>query len=176
MQPTGPTADEVTRAALGEASAVLDRCAIKIRHCVEQLSDEQIWWRPDPALNSIGNLILHLTGNVRQWIVSGLGGSADVRNRPAEFAERGPIPKGKLLTGLSDVVREATAVMRRVTAADMAKQRVVQGYTVTGWGALFDAVPHFQGHTQEIVGQTRMQLKDRYQFLNPALQAPGPQV
>jgi hypothetical protein len=163
----------VTRAALDEARAVLDRCLIKIRHCVEQLSDEQLWWRPNESMNSIGNLVLHLSGNLRQWIVSGLGGRADVRNRPAEFAERGPIPKAKLLADLSDVVSEAIEVLQKPTATDMAEPRVIQGYTVTGWGGLFDAVPHFQGHTQEIVYVTRMQLKDGYQYADPATQAPG---
>jgi hypothetical protein len=166
-----PTADDVTRAALDEASAVLDRCSNKIRHCLQQLSDEQVWWRPQESLNSIGNLVLHLTGNLRQWIVAGLTGAADVRNRPTEFAERRPIPKAKLLADLDDVVGEATKVLRRVTAADMLRPRVVQGYTVTGWGALFNSVPHFQGHTQEIIGQTRLQLQDRYQFLGLTAQS-----
>jgi Protein of unknown function (DUF1572) len=67
---------------------------VRIKHCLGQLTDEQIWWRSHPSLNSIGNLILHLCGNVRQWIVAGLGSAADSRNRSAEFSERGPISKG----------------------------------------------------------------------------------
>src|SRR6266702_8297067 len=72
----------------------------KIERCLEVLTDEQIWWRANPQSNSIGNLILHLSGNVRQWIVSGLGGAADGRDRPAEFSEHGPIPKDELLRKL----------------------------------------------------------------------------
>src|SRR3954452_23792908 len=58
----------------------------KITHCMLQLTDEQVWQRPRPEMNSVGNLITHLCGNLRQWIISGVGGSPDVRNRPAEFA------------------------------------------------------------------------------------------
>jgi hypothetical protein len=159
-----PTADDVSRAVLHEASAVLDQCVIKIRHCLEQLSEEQVWWRPHESMNSIGNLILHLTGNLRQWMVSGIGKVVDVRNRPGEFAERGPIPKAKLLAGLEEVVGETTNLFQQATAVDMLSQRRIQGFTVTGWAALFDCIPHFKGHTQEIVFETRMQLKEAYRF------------
>jgi hypothetical protein len=165
------TADDVTSAALHEASRVLNQCVLKIGHCLEQLSEEQVWWRPHESMNSIGNLILHLTGNVRQWMVSGIGGHPDVRIRSAEFAERGPIPKAKLLAGLQAVVSETADAFRRATAADMLQPRVIQGYPVTGWGALFDCVPHFNGHTQEIICTTRMQLKERYRFLDLAARA-----
>ena len=75
-----------------EAGRELEAAFGRIKHCLRQLSEEQVWWRPSPALNSIGNLILHLCGNLRQWIVAGLGGAADHRNRPSEFAEPGPLP------------------------------------------------------------------------------------
>jgi hypothetical protein len=159
-----PTADDVSRAVLDEAGAALDECAIKIRHCLEQLSDEQVWWLPHASMNSIGNLLLHLTGNLRQWMVSGIGGSVDVRDRAAEFAERGPIPKAKLLAGLEEAVRETADVLRRAGTAEMFLPRPVQGFMVTGWAALFHCVPHFKGHTQEIICQTRMQLGDAYRF------------
>lgn len=159
-----PTAEDVTHAVLLEASGVLDQSVEKIRHCLEQLSDEQVWWRPHASLNSIGNLVLHLTGNVRQWMVSGIGGSADVRDRPAEFAQRAAIPKAQLLAGLKDVVDETKQVFGRATAADMLRVRRIQGFTLSGWGALFDSIPHFKGHTQEIISLTRIQLKDAYRF------------
>ena len=91
------TADDVAHSVLNEASNLLDRCVIKIAHCLDQLSEEQVWWRPADSMNSIGNLILHLCGNMRQWMVAGIGGAADIRQRSAEFAERGPIPKAELL-------------------------------------------------------------------------------
>jgi hypothetical protein len=101
------TADELAAAVVAHAADEM-ACALKrIRNCLNQLSDEQIWWRAAPSLNSIGNLILHLCGNVRQWVVVGLGGGEDVRDRPAEFAEQGPITRADLLHRLDAVVDEA---------------------------------------------------------------------
>ena len=89
-----PTNIEQLASALGlEASHELGQALGKIEHCVNQLTEEQVWWRPDESQNSIGNLILHLRGNLRQWIVSGLGGAKDERNRPLEFSERDSVPK-----------------------------------------------------------------------------------
>jgi hypothetical protein len=159
-----PTAAELARAILRETSRCLDECLARIRHCLDQLSDEQVWWRPREEMNSIGNLVLHLTGNVRQWIVAGLGGAADVRARPREFSERGPIPKADLLRQLTDVVAEANDVLARLTAEQLLTERRIQGYDVTGVGAIFDSVPHFKGHTQEIISFTRLQRGNAYQF------------
>src|SRR5258705_9962646 len=85
----------------------------KIQRCVESLEDEDIWWRANDESNSIGNLLLHLSGNVRQWIVSGLGGAADHRQRQTEFDERSIIPKSELLTRLRDALGEVDAVLAR---------------------------------------------------------------
>jgi hypothetical protein len=158
------TAEDVTRCALDEANRLLDECAAKIAHCVSQLSDEQVWWRPEQSMNSIGNLILHLSGNLQQWIVSGIGGTRDVRQRPAEFAERGPIPKSVLLDRLTQVVAAAKQTLSAVSPGELHRQRTIQGYTITGWAAVFHSVPHFNGHTQEIICLTRLQLGDAYKF------------
>src|SRR4029077_8434606 len=68
----------------------------KIERCLERLTDEQIWWRPNEQSNSIGNLLLHLSGNARQWIVCGVGGATDARDRDAEFAQRDRIARADL--------------------------------------------------------------------------------
>jgi hypothetical protein len=158
------TADELAAAVGAEAVTELTRAMGKIKHCLDQLTEEQVWRRAQPALNSIGNLLLHLCGNVRQWIVAGLGGATDVRDRPAEFAERGPIPKGELLRRLETVVGEAKEVLAGLSARQLLDVRRIQGFDVTGLGALFDSVPHFRGHTQEIIHMTRLQSGDAYQF------------
>jgi hypothetical protein len=153
-------ASAVGKEAAHELAEALDR----IRHCLDQLTDEQVWWRPHPALNSVGNLLLHLRGNLRQWIVCGIGGAADRRNRPAEFAATGPIPKAELLRDLEAVVAEAQAVLTRVTAEELLRLRRIQAFEVTGLGAIFSSVPHFRGHTQEIIHLTRQQRGDAYRF------------
>jgi hypothetical protein len=158
------TADELA-AALGiEAANELTSALARIKHCLGQLTDEQVWWRSQPSLNSIGNLILHLCGNVRQWLVAGLGGAADVRDRPAEFAERGPIPTADLLRKLDTVIEEAKEVLGQLTASKLLEARRIQGFDLTGLAAIFSSVPHFRGHTQEIIHLTRLQLGQAYQF------------
>jgi hypothetical protein len=147
-----------------EAARELEDAFDRIRHCADQLSDVQLWWRSAPELNSIANLMLHIQGNLRQWIIAGLGGAADQRNRPAEFMHRGPLPRQTLLGDLQAVVVEAANVLRRVDAALLAAERRIQGFQTTGLGAVFHAIPHFRGHTQEIVNITRQQLGDRYRF------------
>lgn len=158
------TTDEFATTILGCAGEVLDQCMTKIKHCLDQLTDEQIWWRPREEMNSIGNLLLHLSGNVRQWIISGLGTSEDTRNRPAEFSQRGPIPKAELLKQLTQDVADAKAVMAQRNAAEMAAVRPIQEWEVNGWQAIFDCIPHFKGHTQEIICLTRLQLGDAYRI------------
>jgi hypothetical protein len=157
-------ADELAAAVGAEASAELGKALARIKHCVGQLSDEQVWWRPRPGLNSIGNLILHLRGNIRQWITSGIGGTVDDRHRPGEFAERGPIAREELIRKLDQDVHDAQAVLARATARQLLEIRRIQGFEVTGLAAIFDSVPHFRGHTQEVVNMTRCQLGDKYQF------------
>jgi hypothetical protein len=147
-----------------EAANDLSSALARIKHCLGQLSDEQVWCRSQPGLNSIGNLILHLCGNLRQWIVSGLGSASDVRDRPAEFAERGPILKDELVRKLDAVVSECREVLERQTAQQLLEVRCIQGFNVTGLAAIFESVPHFRGHTQEIVHMTRLQLADAYKF------------
>jgi hypothetical protein len=171
------TADELAAALTREAGNELSSALARIKHCLGQLSEEQLWWRPHPALNSIGNLVLHLCGNVRQWIVAGLGGAADQRDRPAEFAERGPIPKEELVRRLEIVVEEAKGVLARQSARQLLEVRRIQGSEITGLAAIFDSVPHFRGHAQEIVHMTRVQLGDAYRLqwqpLTPEQGAPA---
>jgi hypothetical protein len=136
----------------------------KIEHCVGQLSDEQVWWRPRSEMNSIANLMLHLSGNLRQWIISGVGGEKDVRNRPMEFADRSQRPKGEVLEILQKNVAEADAALAKLTAEDLVSPRRIQGYDVTVMMAIAHTIPHFRGHVQEIIHMTREQLGETYRF------------
>ncbi len=158
------TADELAAAVGREAGNELGNALSRIKHCLGQLSDEQVWGRSQPAMNSIGNLLLHLCGNVRQWLVSGLSEVPDTRNRPAEFSERGPIPKDELLGRLEAVVEEAREVLARQKAENLTQLRRIQGGEESGLAALFHSVTHFRGHTQEIVHMARQLLGDTYQF------------
>jgi uncharacterized protein DUF1572 len=159
-----PNKDEIA-SAVGQAAATeLADALAKIKHCLNQLSDKEVWWRPQPSLNSIGNMILHLRGNLRQWIVCGVGGAVDIRDRPKEFTERGPISKAELLRQLNEVVHEAQAALLVLSADEILEHRRIQATDQTAISAIFDSVSHFRGHTQEIVLMTRMQLGEAYGF------------
>jgi hypothetical protein len=152
-------------AALGvAASHELTKALDRIKHCLAQLTDEQVWQRPADSMNSVGNLILHLCGNLRQWIVAGIGGEKDERQRPKEFSERGPISKMEMVRRLDEVVAQAQDALTKASAHDLLRQRCIQGFDVNGLEAIFDSVPHFRGHTQEIIHMTRLQLGDAYKF------------
>lgn len=128
----------------------------RLRTCVESLNDEQIWWRPNDASNSIGNLLLHLNGNVRQWLVSSFNHQADKRDRPAEFAERRAIPAAEVLETLSATMQEASEVLARLTEADLVAPFDIQGYKVTGLKAVYQVVEHFAMHYGQIVFITKL--------------------
>lgn len=147
-----------------EARRRLATCHKRIVHCLNQLDDAQIWWRPKESMNSIANLVLHLCGNLEQWIVSGVGGAQDLRNRPMEFSERTPILKEQLNQRLSSTVSRADEVLAHVNDAKLLEPRRIQGFEETVLSAVFESLAHFNGHTQEIVYITRLQLGDAYRF------------
>ena len=123
----------------------------KIRAAVETLPGDKLWWRPNEAANSVGNLLLHLSGNIRQWIVSGVGGAADVRRRSMEFAARGGATAAGMLEGLDATLREADAVLRGLTPSELQTRRTIQGRETTVFEAVYHVVEHFSGHTYQIV-------------------------
>jgi hypothetical protein len=155
---------DVGRAFLAEARRKLSDRHERIRHCLSQLDDAQVWWRPAESMNSAANLVLHLCGNLRQWLVAGVGGAADFRDRPREFAERGPIPRDELLRRLAAVVAQADTVLAGFDESRLLEARRIQGFDETVLSAVFDCLTHLSGHAQEIVYVTRLQLGEAYRF------------
>ena len=123
----------------------------KIRRSLEGLSHEDIWWRPNQESNSIGNLILHLAGNARQWVVAGIGGAADVRNRQEEFDCEGGPDAGLLLTRLGEALQEVDAVLADLPPDRLGGQLEIQGLPTTVLGAIYHVVEHFSMHTGQII-------------------------
>jgi uncharacterized damage-inducible protein DinB len=142
----------------------------RIETCVAKLTPEQIWTRGGDQQNAIGNLVLHLSGNVRQWIVSGVGGAQDVRQRDAEFAAREGQTAEDLLSRLRSTVTEAQSVIAALTADQLLERIEVQNHDVTKLEAIFHVVEHFSGHTFQIIFATKL-LTNRdlafYPDLNP---------
>ena len=128
----------------------------RIINCLKRLSSEQIWHRPNEASNSVGNLVLHLTGNVRQWIISGLGGASDLRERDREFSERGPLPPGALVGSLRQTVEEACRVLSKLSHDDLVRVHTIQKFRVTGIEAALHVAEHFSHHAGQIILLTKM--------------------
>jgi uncharacterized damage-inducible protein DinB len=128
----------------------------KICDSLRLLSDEEIWWRANDASNSTGNLILHLCGNLGQWIVAGLGGAENTRVRDLEFSEKGPIARDVLIEKIETSVREASRVIAKLSASDLAKPFSIQGYSVTGYEAVIHVTTHFAYHAGQIIYFTKM--------------------
>lgn len=123
----------------------------KIERSIAALGDDDIWWRPNEASNSIGNLVLHLCGNVHQWIVGGVGNRPVERDRQREFDQRAPISRDELLARLRRVLAEADEVLAGVTTDELGRQRSIQEYDVTVMGAIYHVVEHFSMHTGQII-------------------------
>lgn len=142
----------------------LDKALHKITHCLNQLSDENVWHRPRPEMNSIANILLHLCGNLRQWIIHGVGGSPDVRNRPAEFSDRSMKSKADLLRDFSEIISQCREVLAHVDPKSLLEVRHIQGGDVQLLPAIYDTMGHLQGHVQEIIHMTRVIVGPKYRF------------
>lgn len=127
----------------------------RLRTCVESLTDEQVWWRPNPACNSVGNLLLHLNGNVDQWLLASFNRLDDARNRPAEFNERRRIPGRQLLERFEETMQQVAQLFARLTPEELGAIYEIQGYTVRGLDAVYQVVEHFGLHYGQIVYITK---------------------
>lgn len=138
---------------------LIEDYSVKIHGALSPLTEEQVWSRPNDATNSIGNLALHLAGNVRQWLISGVGGAPDKRDRSSEFAARETMSKAELLALLDVTLAETDAVLANLvrevetSASDEPLQREIkpQGYPQTVLDAIFHVTEHFGYHTGQIV-------------------------
>ena len=123
----------------------------RLRETIAPLSEEQLWWRPNEASNSIGNLVLHLNGNVYQWLVASFNREEDKRDRPQEFSERSGVSAAKLLEKLSATMEQAEHVLARLTVEELLAPYEIQGYHVRGLDAIYQVVEHFGLHYGQII-------------------------
>lgn len=132
----------------------------RIEKCLNELSEEEIWKKPNSSSNSIGNLILHLCGNITQYIISGLAGKPDNRNRGSEFAAKEGFTKSQLLEKITLVINESVSVIKNITEEDLIKSRSVQGYNLSGIAIIVHVTEHLSYHTGQITFWTKC-LKDK---------------
>ncbi len=131
----------------------------RLRRCMKELSEEQLWYRPNESSNSVGNLVLHLCGNVRQWLLATLAGAKDTRRRDAEFAERGPLPKSRLFHMLDELEAEITPLLHQISPEQLLQTYQVQIFQPTGIGILVHVTEHFSYHLGQATYIVKM-LKD----------------
>ena len=144
--------DDTGRAFLDRSARFLAREFLpRVRAAVDTLDPGDLWWRPNDASNSVGNLLLHLSGNLRQWVVHGVGGADDVRERDAEFGATGGRTAAELLDRLEATVREAARTLERTEPGRLLEPLVIQGMEVTVLHAVYHAVEHFSMHTGQIL-------------------------
>jgi len=150
--------DDVARLLIAESKRrLLGESLPRLEKCLALLSEEEIWRRPNHETVSVGNLVLHLCGNLGQWLLSTFGGQPDRRERAAEFEEKGPIAKAELLARLRDTMRRTELVLDAVDSATLGQLRRVQGFQETGVAILVHVVEHFSYH----VGQVSYVVKSR---------------
>ena len=141
---------------LNYAAEKLNQLCGRVETCLGKLTPDQIWMRGAENQNAVGNLVLHLNGNVRQWILTGIGGAPDARVRDEEFSARGGMESealGRLLRGAVD---EALVIIRSLPPERLTERTTIQGHDVTLLEAIFHVVEHFSGHTSQIIFVTKM--------------------
>ena len=154
----------VERLFLEYSISKLDQLHSRIRECLNKLGEDEIWARGAENENAIGNLVLHLSGNVRQWIVAGVGGETDTRLRDPEFTARGDTHKQELVDRLSSTVAQAKTVLENLTPAQLTGRITIQKYDITVLEAIYHVVEHFSQHTGQIIFATKMLTGDDLGF------------
>jgi len=155
----------------------LRRSGSRIEDCVGRLNHDQIWARSAENVNSVGNLILHLCGNVRQWIGFGIGEMADQRDRDSEFAARGGLQPAELVERSRKTVSEAIDIIGKFDPARLMERVTIQNTEVTKMEAIYQVVEHFAQHTGQIIFVTKMLTGDDlgyFKHLNPGAAARVP--
>ena len=134
----------------------IDENTSKIKACMKQLDEKDIWFRHNEHVNSVGNILLHLGGNIRQWIISSLGGVPDIRERDLEFSTVGGFTKEELTTRWQDTMQEAVTVITDASPENLLRNRVIQGSTHSGIGIIIHVTEHYSYHTGQIIFLTKL--------------------
>lgn len=145
---------------------LMDDYMARLESCLNQLSEKEVWERPNDSSNSVGNIILHLCGNVRQWMVHGVGGKPDIRQRQQEFDERGPVSKRELMQRLESVMVEAERELLSFPKEKLLDDVMIQGFEETYLTAVFHVVEHFSYHLGQIAYITKMKKDTDLRFFD----------
>jgi len=146
----------------------------RINHCLDQLGNDDMWWTPGEECNSIGVIIQHLFGNLRQWIIAGIGGEPDIRDRPREFEVAERSPKAEIQARFNTIIDQVLETFSRLSAEELLEMRTIQGLDRSVLGAIYGTITHLELHAGQISYVTRLRLGSAYdEFRPPAGKAQG---
>ena len=137
-------------------------CRGLLNHSLEQLNDEDVWWSPADDCNSIGVIVQHLLGNLGQWILSGIGGAPDTRDRPSEFRDQNKTPRAILQAQLNKMLDQVVETHSTVSAAQLLETRTIQGYTRSVLRAMYGTMAHLEQHSGQILYLTKLRQGESY--------------
>jgi len=152
--------EEFIKEFISQAIHRIDENTPKLMACFRELGEADIWRRPNQHSNSVGNIILHLCGNIRQYAISSLGNRKDIRERDKEFSADRGYAATELLKKLTDTLDEARAIIQNVSEEELLRKRKVQGYTHSGIGIVIHVTEHYSYHTGQVIFWTKL-LKDK---------------
>lgn len=139
----------------------------RINHCLDQLGDDDMWWTPGEGCNSIGVIVQHLLGNLRQWIIAGIGGEPDVRDRPREFKVAERSPKAELHARFNTIIDQVLETFSRLSAQELLEMRTIQGFNRSVFMAIYGTITHLELHAGQISYVTRLRLGSAYEEYRP---------
>ena len=154
------SAEELISDFIANAVYRIDENTRKLEYCLRDLSEEEVWRKPNDCSNSVANLVLHLCGNIRQYIMASIGGHPDNRKRDEEFTISSGLTKNQLLQQLLATLEEAKQLLKEVTVAEISRKRNVQTYTLSGMAVVLHVVEHYSYHTGQIIFWTK-ELKNK---------------
>lgn len=149
---------------LGETNIKINNAFERIVHCLDQLEEEHIWYRPDNSVNSIGIILNHLCGNLRQWIISGIGGLEDIRNRPLEFSDSTKLSKTELVNKFQEIIGDSKKTINNFDPGNLLERLRIQGFEESALSAIYGTVNHLELHAGQIIFITRLILKSNYKL------------
>jgi uncharacterized damage-inducible protein DinB len=134
----------------------IDENTAKVKSCMKELDDHEVWFYPNAHVNSVGNTILHLCGNIRQYVISSIGGQHDIRERDLEFSTKGGFTNAELVIKLSDTIEEAKSFIACVSHENLHRHRIVQKTSYSGIGIIIHITEHYSYHTGQIILLTKL--------------------
>ena len=149
---------------LEQTDIMIDNAFERIIHCLGQLEEEHIWYRPDSSVNSIGIILNHLCGNLRQWIISGIGGLEDIRNRPVEFSDSAKLSKIELINKFGEIISDSKKTINNFNPDNLLERLRIQGFEESALSAIYRVVAHLELHAGQIIYITRLILKSGYKL------------